>query len=77
MGKAADSKIEISSSNPTNIFFHFFWLKPSAFEEDGDFLPPFFKNHYINYRCYRCFTEGLRPPHFWQTNSNYGSLGST
>ena len=23
----------------------------------------------------RCFTEDLRPPHFWQTNSNYGLLG--
>ena len=34
----------------------------------------FLKNHSINYRYDRRYAEDLRPPHFRQTNSNYGSL---
>ena len=59
----------------------FFLPKNSAFAEDGGFFAK--KNlrislniYYINCRYDRRFTyrKDLRPPHFWQTNSNYGSL---
>ncbi len=34
----------------------------------------FCQKYFINYRYDIRFTDDLRPPHFWQTNSNYGSL---
>ena len=44
MGRAVDSKSEISGSNPTaaNFFFVFFWIlaKSSAFAEGGRFFCP-------------------------------------
>ncbi len=86
VGRAVDSQTEISGSNPTAAFFFFvfFLLRicgvytNSANAEGGRFfwaeiLRFFSKKCYINYRYDRRFAEDLRPPHFWQTNSNYGS----
>ena len=85
MGRAVDSQTQVSGSNPAaaNFFSGFFFFKiflSSAFAEGGAFflskIPPhFLKNHYINYRYDRCYAEDLPPPHYWQTNSNDGSLG--
>ncbi len=73
---------------PPNFFFVFFFNSPafaegkktSAFAEGGAFFCPkklriFLIIYYINCRFGSCFTEDLRPPHFWQTSSNSGSLG--
>ena len=52
--------------------------KTGCSENGGLFWPKnlrlFSKKYYINSRYDRRNTEDLRPPHFWQTNSNYGSL---
>ncbi len=53
----------------------FFLPKNSAFAEGGSFfcqkkLRILLIIYYINCRYDRRFTEGLRPPHFWQTDSN-------
>ncbi len=72
-------------------FFYFFLLRicgVSAFTEDSanaegkrffwaKILRFFSKNYYINCRYDRRFPEDLRPPHYWQMNSNYGSLSRT
>ncbi len=86
MGKVVDCNFEISGSTPPHLklFFAFFLVffrkcgRP-AFAEDGGFfaqkyLRILLKIYYINYRYDRHYAEDLRPPHFWQTNSNYGSL---
>ncbi len=79
MGKEVDtldSLIKVPGSGPTadKIVFAFY-SKSSAFAEGGGFfcqkkLRIFLKLYYINCRYDRRFTEDLRPPHFWQTNSN-------
>ena len=87
MGKVADCRSEISSSNPTvdNFSFFLFSLLSSAFVE-FPFLrkaevfltkksSAFFEKLLQKYRYDRRFTDDLRPPHFRQKNSNYGSLG--
>ncbi len=67
-----------------------FFLPPSsafrncgrpAIAEGGEFfaqkyLRILLKIYYINYRYDRRYAEDLHPPHYWQTNSNYGSLGT-
>ena len=38
------------------------------------YLRIFVQKCYINCRYDRRYAEDFRPPHYWQTNSNYGSL---
>ncbi len=85
MGRAVGSKIEVPGSRlaTLNLFYFYFFIfricGSSAFAEDGGFfgqkyLRILLKKYYINYRYDRRYAEDLRPPHFWQTNSDYGSL---
>ncbi len=86
MGRAEGRQIEDPGSSPATAnffnFFNFFIFRicgSSAFAEGGIFfgkkyLRILLNKYYINYRCDRHYAEDLRPPHYWQTDSNYGSL---
>ena len=83
VGRAAESETSGPGSSLTDadqLFFLFFLKIFRIYGRRIFFWPKklriFLKNHYINCRYDRRFTEDLRTPHFWQTNSNYGSWGT-
>ncbi len=84
VGRAVDGKIKIPSSSPAaevfcSRFFHLSHLRKAKETTPHLHFISFFcqrklriflKNHYINCRYDRRFTEDFRPPHFWQTSLN-------
>ena len=89
MARAVDGEIKMPGSSLAADNFFFYLLLPhlrkakklricgrrTFFSQKK--LRIFLKLYYINCRYDRRFTDHLRPPHFWQTSSNYGSLGSS
>ncbi len=74
VGRALDGEFKIPSSSPAaDNFFCFFYFPHLRKAKKLHIL---LRKYYINYRYNRHFAEGLRPPHLWQMNSNYGLLSS-
>ena len=82
VGRVVVCETAIPGSRPSAAnFFCVLYSKSSAFAEGGSFfgqkkLRILLIIYYINCRYDRRFTEDLRPPHFWQMNSNEGLWGS-